>query len=82
MDERRGNPRGRTYWNGRIAFNDRTTTADCLVRNWSPTGAKIKLEDNWALPETFEVVFLSRGASRQARVVWRRGTEIGVAFAV
>jgi PilZ domain len=53
----------------------------CLVQNISSTGARITLEEPAALPATIRLAF-SRDArtGRICRVVWRRGSSVGVKF--
>jgi hypothetical protein len=52
-----------------------------LVQNISSTGAKITLDEAASLPATIRRAF-SRDArtGRVCRVVWRRGTSVGVKF--
>jgi hypothetical protein len=51
------------------------------VQNISSAGAKITLDEAAALPSTIRLAF-SRDArtGRVCRVVWRRGTAVGVKF--
>lgn len=53
----------------------------CLVQNISSAGARISLEEAASLPSTIRLAF-SRDArtGRVCRVVWRRGTSVGVKF--
>jgi PilZ domain-containing protein len=53
----------------------------CLVQNISSAGARIALEDAATLPATVRLAF-SRDArtGRVCRVVWRRGSFVGVKF--
>jgi PilZ domain-containing protein len=53
----------------------------CLVQNISSAGARIALEDAATLPATVRLAF-SRDArtGRVCRVVWRRGSSVGVKF--
>jgi len=53
----------------------------CLVQNISSAGARITLEEAAALPATIRLAF-SRDAraGRVCRVVWRRGSSVGVKF--
>ena len=44
MSERRRLFRNRVYYRGLIAFNARHSTLECVVRNFSPFGAKIEGE--------------------------------------
>ena len=80
MQERRKLNRGRTYLGGRIVFNNRSSTLDCLVRNLSQDGAKIVFADGVAVPAEFDVMIHKRDESRRARVIWRDATQAGVVF--
>jgi hypothetical protein len=53
----------------------------CLVQNISSAGARITLDEAATLPSTIRLAF-SRDArtGRVCRVVWRRGTAVGVKF--
>jgi len=80
MEERRKAPRGRTYLAGRIVFNHKTSTTDCIVRNWSSEGARIVFSDLSAIPDAFEFLVPGRGERHEAQVVWRHASEAGVRF--
>jgi hypothetical protein len=80
MDERRNTVRQRSYLGGRIAFNARSSTMDCLVRNLTPHGAKLALSDAVTLPQELDLSIVHKGLHGRARVVWRGGGEIGVSF--
>ena len=51
MLERRQFPRDRVYYGGMVAFNARSSTLACVVRNFSPRGARIEFENSAAMPE-------------------------------
>ncbi len=51
MLERRHHHRNRVFYGGHIAFNARNATLDCVVRNFSPRGAKIEFENSAMLPD-------------------------------
>lgn len=80
MKERRKAHRGRTYLSGRVAFNKRGSTADCLVRNLSAGGAKIVFCGSATIPSEFDFTIHQKGDSRRTRIVWRREMEAGVMF--
>jgi hypothetical protein len=61
------------YANGRMS-------ADATIRNLSDTGAKISLDAAVPLPQEFELSIPQKGQRMRARLVWRNGVEIGVAF--
>lgn len=80
MFDRRREHRGRTYLGSQVAFNNRWSTIDCLVRNMSQTGAKIEFAHAVLLPSEFELIIPQKGNSRRVRVVWRQATALGVSF--
>lgn len=80
VEERRKTQRGRTYLGGRIVFNARASTIDCLVRNISSEGAKISFAEGVAIPGEFEVTIHRKAETRRARIVWRNETQAGIVF--
>jgi hypothetical protein len=80
MQERREFQRRRTLLGGRIAFNNRYSTLDCLVRNMSQNGAMVVFEDSVVVPNEFDLIIPQKGESRRARIVWRWENETGIAF--
>jgi PilZ domain len=81
MLDRRKVHRGRSYLGGQIVFNNRFSTLDCLVKNFSEAGAKIVFCDPVEIPGEFDLTIHQKNHNRHARVVWRTETEAGVAFA-
>lgn len=79
--ERRGFHRRRVLKEARIVLNQRQSTIDCLVRDQTTTGARLKLPAPTALPEEFDVMFVSDNFAVECHLVWRKGDLIGVAFA-
>jgi PilZ domain len=80
MQELRSVERIRSFLRARIIFNNRMSTIDCIIKNFSPTGAKIALNDTLAVPTEFEVEVPQKGRSFHARLVWRDKEAIGVEF--
>ena len=78
--ERRQTPRSRVYRGASVVFNGRQSVLDCTLRNWSDTGALVRMSDWIALPKTFEIDIASGGESVRVRQCWRRGDDVGVAF--
>jgi hypothetical protein len=79
-DERRVRVRQRSFLQGRLYFNNRRSSLDCLVRDISGTGAKLKVSDSVAIPEIVELHIPNKDETYRARVQWRTGFEIGVTF--
>jgi hypothetical protein len=80
MPERRQDIRGRVYYGGRLAFNDRKSTLDCIVRNFSHAGAKIEVNEAAILPDELDVMIDRRSIAFLARIVWRCEHEAGLVF--
>src|SRR5947207_13277910 len=82
MQDRRHTIRSRVYYGGKIAFNARNSTMDCLVRNFSEAAAKVAFENAALLPDEFDFTIPRKAHSWVARIIWRRENETGVAFGV
>lgn len=63
-DQRRSNRR-RTYLAGRIVFNGRASTMDCLVRNLSRNGAMLEFYGSVIPHHEVDLCILRRGESRR-----------------
>ncbi len=80
MPERRKSSRQKSFLHGRIFFNNRRTSVDCLVRDLSEQGAKLRFSAAIATPELIELHIPNRDESYRARVQWRTGDDMGVIF--
>ena len=80
MLERRQFPRDRVYYGGMVAFNARSSTLACVVRNFSPRGARIEFEYSAAMPEQVDFEIARRGLSCLARLVWCDRNAAGLTF--
>jgi hypothetical protein len=77
--ERRATIRHRVLKGGRIVFNDGFSTYDCMVRNFSEDGAKLKVASVIGIPDQFQLV-LDDGRKFDCAVSWRTEAELGVTF--
>jgi hypothetical protein len=80
MAERRIAARQKSFLQGRIYFNNRRSSVDCLIRDYSETGARLKFSESAAVPEAIELYIPNKEEIRRARVQWRSGNEMGIAF--
>lgn len=78
--DRRVVPRRRVLRGARIVFRDGFSVIDCLVRDESPTGARLRVASVIGIPDTFQLQIMG-GVLRSCRVVWRKEQELGVSFA-
>jgi hypothetical protein len=80
MAERRSSSRQKSFLQGRIYYNNRRGTLDCVIRDLSETGARLTISEAVAVPEAMELYIPNREEVHRARVEWRAGNEIGVSF--
>jgi hypothetical protein len=80
MAERRSSARQKSFLQGRIYFNNRRSSVDCLIRDYSETGARLKFSESIAVPEAMELHIPNKEEIHRARVEWRSGNEMGVSF--
>jgi len=80
MSERRRSSRQKAFLKGRIFFNNRCSSIDCLIRDISEQGAKLIFSSTVATPDIVELHVPSRDEWYRARIEWRTGEEVGVSF--
>ena len=61
-------------------FNNRSSVLDAKVRNLSATGAKLELDNSFAVPDRFELEIPAREAHFFAEVRWRDTNTVGIEF--
>ncbi len=80
MDERRHMPRHRTFLQGRVLYNNRRSTADCIIRELTDDGARLSFSDRVTLPHAFELHIPNRDQTYRVETIWNHGEEVGVTF--
>ncbi|CAN7696400.1 PilZ domain-containing protein [Bradyrhizobium sp. LjRoot220] len=80
MLERRKLPRSRVYYGGMVAFNARSSTLACVVRNFSQFGAKVEFENAALMPDEVDFEIERKGISCSARLIWRGHLAAGLVF--
>ena len=78
--ERRNQNRAPAYWAGRINYNRNLSSLECVVRNTSPTGAKLLLPELTFVPGEFHLFIPKQRTEFLAKVVWRQRDALGVRF--
>lgn len=81
MENQRQQRRQRALKSGRIIFNKRSSTMDCVVRNLSEEGALLSVEGMQGIPDQFELEIDGGAVKRTCQVVWRQERRLGVRFA-
>ena len=80
MLERRRAFRGRVFYGGRLAFHQRYSTLDCIIRNYTPFGVKVELDAIEVLPRQLDLIIPGKGVTYAAEVVWQSHREAGLAL--
>jgi hypothetical protein len=80
MRDRRKTTRTRTYLGAQIAFNQRSSVMDCLIRNFSSDGAKLLFSNSVTVPQEFDLSIPKQERTLRVRIIWRRADEVGVAI--
>ena len=81
MSERRNIRRQKSFLRGFVYFDKRRGVMTCLIRDLSADGARIIFSSAVTVPEAINLHIPQREQTVRARVQWRRGDEIGLAFA-
>lgn len=79
--ERRKVVRQKSFLRGMIYFNKRRSALDCLVRDFSPYGARLIFSNAVTTPDVLELYIPQKERTLRVHVIWRHGEEVGVAFA-
>ncbi len=80
--EGRRSRRQRVLLPGKIVFERAMRTVDCMVRDLSPTGARLRLLSPEMLPSRFYLIDFRQSAAFEAEVEWRRPSELGVKLGI
>lgn len=79
-ENRRRNRRDRVLFRGKIALDDGFSTIDCVIRDLSPLGARVTVEDHAVIPRTLSLTVIDTGRTFRAVRRWQRGQSIGLEF--
>ena len=80
MNERRSLGRHKTFIKGRIYFNNKLSSMDCIVRDVTNSGGRLEVSESVALPDSFELYFPNKDEHFRAQVEWRKGNNLGVSW--
>jgi hypothetical protein len=81
QENRRREVRHPTCLKARICYGPQgSVSIPCTIRNISNGGALIEAAEVSLLPVAFRLMNPSQGVAYDAKVVWRRGNQVGVAL--
>jgi len=78
-DKRRWDRR-RLFLRGFVRFPKNNTTVDCIVRDISERGARLRFKHATPIPEGLELHIPSKGQIVQSRLAWVDNCEAGISF--
>jgi len=79
--ELRRKPRRQFHYTARIIAGKNAPPIACSISDISERGARLALEGDGEVPDTFILLLTADGgARRHCRVVWRDGVNVGVEF--
>jgi hypothetical protein len=73
-------PRTRALLIASISSLDNSLSTPCLVNNISASGARMTLSASIPLSGEFKVFIPQRNLARHARLIWRKGDQLGIKF--
>jgi hypothetical protein len=81
QENRRREVRHPTCVKARICYGPQgSVSIPCTIQNISNGGALIEADEVSLLPVAFRLMNPSQGLAYDAKVMWRRGNQVGVAF--
>jgi hypothetical protein len=81
-EKRQHQPRLNAYMPVNIVVPGQKSPAACAVREISPAGARLEIDQGWILPKYFWLRIVGDTGLHQCRVAWREGKTVGVEFPV
>jgi len=78
--DRRGSDRRRVLLAGRLVYGLTDFTADCMIRDLTETGARVRLRTDVLVHEPVWLIERIAGIAHGATIVWRRPPELGLHF--
>ena len=78
--ENRAQRRTRTLKKARIVEPQTLTTTNCVIRDGTDQGYRLKLQTQFRVPDEFKLINDTDETSSQCSVIWRQGNEMGVRF--
>jgi hypothetical protein len=81
MSDGREEARLRAFVGGKLVYGEELSlSTDCVLKDVSHTGARVRLSSPQALPDELYLIILKDGLSHHARVAWRDYPYMGLQF--
>lgn len=79
-EEARSSLRTRSLRTGKVVFGSFQYSRDCVIRDVSEGGVRIRIDDPDSIPGEFWLLDIRKFAAIKATVKWRKGNELGLAL--
>jgi hypothetical protein len=80
MQDRREIVRDKVFLGGVAEINQAGSRMNCVVRNFSDSGACVEFDSAKSIPEQVNLTISRKGRSYLARAIWRQANRVGLAF--
>jgi hypothetical protein len=80
LEKRRNEPRCPVCISAKIVALGHAAAVPCIITEISPTGARVDLSPDWAIPKTFGVRIDFDSCLHPCRLAWREGSAAGLEF--
>ena len=78
--ERRRVRRRRVLLRGKLVFEEGALSTDCMVRDLSVWGAKIRLPTEILLRDDMHLIESQNCVAHEAKLIWKNGCDVGLQF--
>lgn len=76
----RHSSRVRSLKGGRAIVASSGTGFDCVIRDLSESGARIRFPDPMPMNAAFELYFIAENKRVPIKIAWQQGSDVGVKF--
>jgi hypothetical protein len=80
MQDRRESVRDKVFLSGVAEISQAGSKMDCVVRNFSDTGACVEFDSARPIPEQVNLTISRKGRSYLAQMIWREANRVGLSF--
>jgi hypothetical protein len=80
IKDKRKSSRQRLFLRGFVRVPECGSNIDCIVRDISETGAKLRFRFAPSITDCFELHIPSKEQIVQSKLVWKDGCEVGISF--
>lgn len=73
-------PRRKAFKAGIVSYQNHSLSHDCIVRDMSVKGARLRFEQHTVVPDNFTLIIPVEGKKVDCQIKWRNDVELGVEF--